>query len=266
MEAGKQHAWLRLGVAGTLLLAGVAAPMAVWRHAQAAWREQSELLREQAGRLNGLSAENQRLSNLVAQAKGPSPANGPHRELLKLRGEIGVLRQIAGEVDDLRATNQQLKAAEANSARAWPAPPSDAAILARWPKAQLAPAGYADPASALQTALCAMSQGNTNLLTASVTPEALAEMTRQNWPKHGDPADEIAASARNIAESLNPASGFYLVGRTSSSPDRAVLDVYFDGEGRTRKFALEKIGADWKLNAMGCAGGEDNDLGMPAWP
>jgi hypothetical protein len=265
METDK-HAWLELWVAGTLLVAGVAAPLAVWRHAQAVWHGQDELFREQAGRLAGLSAENQRLSDLVAQAKGPSLADGPHRELLKLRGEIGLLRRIAGEADELRAMNRQLKAAGTNSGRELPARPPDAAILARWPKAQLAFAGYADPASALQTALCAMSRGDTNLLAASVTPDAKTRMTREWWVGHGDPADEIAASTRDIATSLSPSSGFYLVGQTLSSPDRAVLDVYFDGEGKTRKFALEKIGADWKVGAMGCAGGGDDDLGAPVWP
>ncbi len=265
MNADKQL-WLKLGVAGTLLVAGVATPLAIWRHAQAGWREQNERLREQAARLAGLSAENQRLSNLVEEAKGPSLANEPLRELLRLRGEIGLLRRAVGDVEALRAANQQLRAAGTNSTRELPAPPPDAAILARWPKDQLAFTGYAEPASALQTMLCTMSRGDTNLLAASVTPEALVRMTRQDWQKHGDPADEIAASTRDIAESLSPSSGFYLVGQTLTSPDRAILTVYFDGEGKTRKFAFEKIGADWKLGAMGCAGGEDDDLGALAWP
>lgn len=265
MDANK-HAWLKLWVAGALLVAGVAAPLAIWRHAQAAWLDQNELLRVQAVRLAGLAAENQRLSNHVEQAKGPSLPSEPLRELLRLRGEIGLLRRFAGEVDELRAMNRRLKAVGTNSARELPAPPPDAAILARWPKAQLAFTGHADPASALQTALCAMSRGDTNLLVASVTPEAMVKITRQYWQNHGDPADEIAASARDIAGSLNPSSGFYLVGQTLSSPARAVLTVYFEGEGKTRKFALEKIGAEWKLEAMGCAGGGDDDLGAPAWP
>ena len=213
MEADK-HAWLKLWVAGMLLVAGVAAPLAIWRHARAVWRGQDELLRDQAGRLYGLSAENQRLSNLVAQAKGPSLADGPHRELLRLRGEIGLLRPVADEADELRAMNWQLKVAGADSNRAPSAPPPAAAILARWPKTQLAFAGYANPASALRTALCAMSRGDANLLTASVTPEALAKMTRQAWQTHGDPADEIAASASVIGASLGPSTGFYLVGQT----------------------------------------------------
>ena len=37
----------------------------------------------------------------------------------------------------------------------------------------------------------------------------------------------------------------------SGSQDQAILDVYFEGEGKTRKFALKKIGADWKFDNLG---------------
>ncbi len=120
----------------------------------------------------------------------------------------------------------------------------------------------------LETALCAMGRGDTSLLAASVTPEAKRRMTREDWVgvEHGSPADEIAASTRNIADSLGPSGAFYLVGQKLTAADQAILDVYFDGEGKTRKFALEKIGAQWKLRAMGAAGAEDGDLGAPVWP
>ncbi len=120
-----------------------------------------------------------------------------------------------------------------------------AVILAHWPKGQLAFAGYADPASALETALCAMSRGDINLPAASVTPEAKRRMTREDWVgvEHGSPADEIAASTRSIADSLSPSGAFYLVSQKLTPPDQAILDVYLGGEGNTRKFVLEKIGA-----------------------
>ncbi len=148
LHAGRRE-WLKLGLAGALLAACVAAPLAAWRHAQAGWRDQHELLREREERLASLSAENQRLSNLVERAKGHSATGERLREVLKLRGEIGQLRRIAGEVDQLRALNQRLITAATDSARQPAGPPPEAAILAHWPKAQLAFAGYAEPASAL---------------------------------------------------------------------------------------------------------------------
>lgn len=264
----QKHRRFTLWVAVALLVASFAAPLAIWRHAQARWLEQDGLLRERAGRLTGLSAENHRLSRLAEQAKGPSLSDQRLREVLRLRGEIGLLRRMAGEAAQLRAMNQQLEAARTNPSRELSAPPPDAVILARWPKGQLAFAGYADPAAALETALCAMSRGDANLLAASVTPEAKRTMTREDWvgAEHGPAADEIAASTRNIADSLSPSGAFYLVGQKLTGEDQAILDVYFDAEGKTRKFALEKIGAEWKLKAMGAAGGEDGDLGAPVWP
>jgi hypothetical protein len=44
------------------------------------------------------------------------------------------------------------------------------------------------------------------------------------------------------------------------SPDRAILDLYFDGEGKTRKVALQKTGQEWKFKTMGRAGQELDDL------
>src|ERR1035437_9321473 len=94
-----------------------------------------------------------------------------------------------------------------------PTPPDPQTVQAYWPKAQLASAGYADPAAALQTALWAMSRGDPDALAASVTPEARSKLTREQWLKHGPPEEELAAATRNIADSLSPSSGFYLVGQ-----------------------------------------------------
>jgi hypothetical protein len=44
---------------------------------------------------------------------------------------------------------------------------------------------------------------------------------------------------------------FYLVGQNFLSQDRAILDVYFDGEGRTRSVAMQKIGDAWKFDSLG---------------
>ncbi len=258
--------WLRLGVAGTLLAVCAALPLATWRHARARWLDQNKCVQEQARRLASLTAENERLSDTVDRAKGSLPSEGRLRELLRLRGEIGQLRRLAGEAEQLRAMNQRLTAAATNPAPETSGPPPDATVLAHWPKAQLAFTGYADPASALQTTLWAMSRGDPGLLAASLTPEALATIAGQGLSLHRTAAEDVAASARGIADSLSPSSGFYLVGQNLTSPDRAVLDVYFDAEGKTRKFALEKIGAEWKLKAMGAAGAEDGDLGAPVWP
>jgi hypothetical protein len=179
----------KAAIVGAVVIASVAAPLAVQHSEQVKWRERNELLRQQTGRWAELSAESERLSNLVAQAESASLWKGQLLELLRLRGELGQLRQTVSEIAKLRVANQQLLAARTNSAepsRA-PAPPDPQTVQAYWPKAQLALAGYADPASALQTALWAMSRGDADALAASVTPEARSKLNREEWLKHGPP-------------------------------------------------------------------------------
>jgi hypothetical protein len=248
----------KAAIVGGVVIASVAAPWAVQHSAQVKWRERNELLRQQTGRWTELSAENQRLSNLVAQAESSALSSEQFRELLRLRGELGPLRQTVSEIAKLQVANQQLLAGRttpAEPSRA-PAPPDPQTVRAYWPKTQLALAGYADPAAALETALWAMGRGDATALAASVTPEARSKLTREKWFQHGPPEEELAAASRNIADSLSPSSGFYVVGQDLLSQDQATLDIYFEGEGKTRKAALKKIGDEWKFD----------NLGNGAWP
>jgi len=119
------------------------------------------------------------------------------------------------------------------------------------PECQLAPAGYADPAAALETALWAMSRGDATALAASVTPEARSKLIREDWLQHGPAEEELAAATRIIADSLSPSSGFYVVGQVLVSQDQATLDLHFEGEQMTRKVALKSIGDGWKLDTLG---------------
>jgi hypothetical protein len=261
--------WIKTAVLIAVMAASVATPLALRHRAQAEWREKDALWRQQAGQLEAASAENRRLSDLVAQVKSSSSAsNGQLGELLRLRGELGQLRQTVSEMDRLRAMNQQLLAAASGSPAqsGAPSPPEGQTIQAYWPKAQLASAGYADAASALKTALWAMSRGDPDALAMSVTPEAKAALERQDWQDHKKPAEELADRGKWIADSLSPASGFYVVGQKLTAQDRAILDVHFEGEGKTRKFELKQVGGEWKLNAMGLGGGVNDDMDTAAWP
>jgi hypothetical protein len=245
-------------IVGGVVFAIVATPLTVQHWCQVQWRKGSERSRRQAERLADLSAESQRLSNLVAQLQKSSVADDQIRELLRLRGEIGLLRQTLSEIATLRGKNQQLLAAR-NRPESQPAtspPPDPRTVLAYWPKTQLAPAGYGDPASALQTVLWAMSHGDSDALAASVTPQAKSALTRENWFEHRPPAEEMAAATRQIADSLSPSSGFYIVGQNVRSQEEAILNVYFEGEGKARDFAMKKIGGEWRFD----------NLGNGAWP
>jgi hypothetical protein len=74
-------------------VAGVAAPLMIEHHAQARLREQHSVLGQQAGHIAGLTAQNEQLSNLLANVQtAPTRSNGRLDEVLKLRSEIGHLQ------------------------------------------------------------------------------------------------------------------------------------------------------------------------------
>jgi hypothetical protein len=244
---------LRCSLIAVVIAGSIAIPCTIHQRGQARFRRQNQELQQQAAELAELSAENKRLSDLVAQTGSTSAPNDAERELLRLRSEIGQLRQVVDEANKIRSQNQQLLAGKVGALQQsnTTSPPDPQTVLAYWPRPQLAAAGYDNPSAALQTTLFAVSKGDADALLASVTPEAKVKMTRENWFIHRAPAEEVADSTKQMAESLNPSTGFYLVGQNFLTQDRAILDVYFDGEGRTRKVAMRRVGDAWKFDSLG---------------
>ncbi len=240
---------LKLGL--LLALAG-AVPWQIWHHAQPQLRAKDEELQRQAATFKELATENARLSNVVAQAANDSLSAEQFHELLRLRGEIGNLRREAAEIETLRAHNERAKAHLAKSATPPPRPDPEK-VQAHWPKAQLAMAGYADPAAAVETTLWAMTRNDPNAFVAGVTSNANSRLTREQWDDHRPPAEELAGATQKIADSLNADTGFDVVGQEFSTQDQATVEVYFEGEGQTRKFCLQRITGQWKFDSLGNA-------------
>src|ERR1051326_9600330 len=83
---------MKIAIISVLVIASLAAPCLLYLSAQLHSGESNQTLHRQARQLAALSGENQRLSNLVAQTAPPLPTD-QFTELLRLRGEIGRLRQ-----------------------------------------------------------------------------------------------------------------------------------------------------------------------------
>jgi RNA polymerase sigma factor (sigma-70 family) len=102
---------LQVGVAGVILIAGMATPLLLQHQSLSRMREENNRLREQtqslqqqATQMAQLAAENQRLSNLLAHAGGAEPLKQAQLgELLRLRGEVTRLR--ANAQADAKAVN-----------------------------------------------------------------------------------------------------------------------------------------------------------------
>jgi RNA polymerase sigma factor (sigma-70 family) len=100
---------LKLGISA-LVVAGAATALVVQHQAQTKLRDQSESLRQQIAQLQ---ANNENLSNRLAAAadakpsSSQSPPDGQSTELLKLRGEVGVLQRQASEASQKAQVAEQ---------------------------------------------------------------------------------------------------------------------------------------------------------------
>ncbi len=100
---------LKTGIIGAVVAASVAVPWVVQRGAEVRLREKNAALLQQNDRSAELTAENERLSNLVVLAKPPL-SEEQFRELVRLRGEVAMLRQQTNAVPQLRKENRRLAA------------------------------------------------------------------------------------------------------------------------------------------------------------
>lgn len=111
-----------LSITCTLAAAGLAVWLVVEHQARFKLDRENKTLHRQLSPMDELVAENQRLSNLVAQANGsqsrpnerleaPSATDGRAEELLRLRGEVAALRQKSKEIETLREDTRQVRAA-----------------------------------------------------------------------------------------------------------------------------------------------------------
>jgi RNA polymerase sigma factor (sigma-70 family) len=99
---------IKLGLISAIVVVGVATPLWIQRQSEFKLHEENQSLRLQLERLAQTAADNERLSNLLVQAKSSAPEQ--FSELLRLRGEVGGLkRELADSVkrESDRASGRQ---------------------------------------------------------------------------------------------------------------------------------------------------------------
>jgi hypothetical protein len=102
---------LKLGVLSAIALAGMAALLAMQQQSVTRLREENQALKQQQDQMAQLAADNERLSNSVNLAGGSQPLSQDQmHELLRLRGEVGTLRQKAKELVRVQDENRELRA------------------------------------------------------------------------------------------------------------------------------------------------------------
>ena len=138
---------VKLGIIGVLAVAGVATPLVIQHQSQAKLREDDQALRQQVGQLAQVAAENERLSNLVGHAKNAEPPSG---ELLRLRGQAGVLRR---ELADTKQRLDQAASQTNEASNIW------ALGATKWLR-DLKDAGMGSPQAAVETYWWAVASTN----------------------------------------------------------------------------------------------------------
>jgi hypothetical protein len=159
---------------------GVAVWLAVEYQGRLRLGEENKALRQQLDQIAGLVAENERLSNLVAQANSSQSLPDERlKELLRLRGEVGVLRQQSKELEALREKNRQARAALDSGHKPQDANVAGAAATADyWPRGSWAFAGYASPEAALQSFFWAANKGDVKTLQGGITDDIQKEISK----------------------------------------------------------------------------------------
>ena len=134
---------LKAGAISALIIAGVATPLVIQHQSLTRLRDDNRTLVEQNRQLGELRTEHGRLTNLLAQAeRKKSLSEEQLRELLRLRGEVNLLRKESQELAKLRLQQKQnAPSSESN-------PPGNKKMLAAdaW-----ADVGMETPENALQT-------------------------------------------------------------------------------------------------------------------
>jgi RNA polymerase sigma factor (sigma-70 family) len=98
---------IKFGIVSVITIAGITAPLAIQHRSLVKLRQDNEDLRLKLVQLASPTAENEQRSNLLAQGSVQFGGGEPSSELLRLRGEVGRLRQVEREFQKLRQTAAQ---------------------------------------------------------------------------------------------------------------------------------------------------------------
>jgi hypothetical protein len=207
-------------------------------------RAEIQTLRAQLVGVEQLETSNRSLSNRLAEVQLSQQAGHMEKsELMRLRGEVGVLRQQQ-QAAQVQQTNPAAKP-EVRSGEPWVG-------SGRIPRDQWVYAGSATAEAALQSAVWAMSQGDWQTLLALSTPETQGMLAKEFASKSGE---EIAQMLRDEAAELPELVLDY---KTVSPEGVAAFTVAVsesdDGTTRTRGEAVlsfREIDGEWRYSVGG---------------
>jgi hypothetical protein len=229
---------LQTAIIGAILVTGVLIPVFFQYRATIDMREENFSLRRRTSEMARLLPENRRLSNLLDEVRSaPALTAAQFSELLRLRGEVGVLKD---EFTKLRTElNAHRNSASSRALRA-------SASTNYFPKDSWAAAGYATPEAAVQSLSWinsqAMEHKDFKTLLSSLSPDLRVEAARHFA---GKTDTEIAAEFANEAEHSRKKEGIRIVNKKTISDGEVILTFYEDGPDSFGSMRLKRVGNAW---------------------
>jgi hypothetical protein len=225
---------------------GVTIWLAVGHRARLRLGEENTALQQQLEQMGGLFAENERLSNLVAHANSSQSLPDERlKELLRLRGEVGALRQQGKEIETLREENRQARVELESTRKPEKAGAAESPATADyWPRDSWAFAGYASPDAALQSSFWAANKGDLKTFLSGLTGDVQQMVEKDIAGK-----SESEASTKAMAE-VARLDSVRVLNRDVQADDTVVLTAAFGDAsgGGTNRLLMKRIGSDWKLS------------------
>ena len=223
---------LKIGILSSLVAIGLATWLVRQHEFQNELRRENRALQEQVNGFTQLAVDHQ--TNSAAQ----SFSNAETSELLRLRNEVGRLRDQSNELANLRAalaTEQKVQNIKPSFT-----PTRSEAI----PKGAWTNAGYATPEAAFQTICFAMSKGDVQTYLNSLGPEQQTNMLKMFQTK-----SEAEIAAGQMAE-MEPVNDFQVVGKIEVGEDQVQMLVHTAGEDLNTIFIMTNIYGSWKFANM----------------
>lgn len=222
---------------------GVIAALGIWlaveHQARLKMEREHKALAQQVEQMSELLAKNRELTDLAGTASQTRPPpDESSLELLRLRGQVGVLRDQCKDFENARSEN---RAAHALLERKGT---NSVATADYWPRDSWSFTGYGSPDAALQTSLWAANNGDLKALLASTTGD-LRKMVEADLT--GKSPEE--ASIKAMDEVINLKS-VRVVNRETQADDTAVLTVAIEDKAETQtvKMLMKKVGNEWKIS------------------
>lgn len=219
---------LKVSAVSALIVAGVATPLVLQHQTVTRLRTEKAALEEKARGAGVLQDENEQLSRQLADARQLQLLSKAQlSELLRLRGEVGVLRRDSQELANLRA--KQL----AEQAAAQPAQPRDFVPAAAW-----ANLGAGSPEAAIQTFFWAGKHGESDLVGNLLRWQRDAAIPASDELDQNF-ADGLIRGATRFAGSLQ---GYRLTSQENQRADEVRLNVEVtDQHGKTTAHNLRFV-------------------------